>query len=117
MSEQDRTEKWRPGGWQLAACHAATDRLFVLMHRGDRWTHKHAGEEVWVFDVLRNERIARLPLEHHAASVAVGQDDAPLLFTLSEAASVSVHDATSLTTKGTVEGVGDPSFLLCGPGE
>lgn len=117
VSEEDRAEKWRPGGWQLAAYHAATDRLFVLMHEGDRWTHKHAGEEVWVFDVAKNQRIARVPLEHHAASVAVTQDDAPLLFTLSEAASVSVHDATSFEAKGTLEGVGDSPFLLYVPGE
>lgn len=117
VNEEDRAEKWRPGGWQLAAYHAATDRLFVLMHEGDRWTHKHAGEEVWVFDVQKNERVARVPLEHHAASVAVSQDDAPLLFTLSEEASLSVHDATSFEAKGTLEGVGDSPFLLYVPGE
>lgn len=117
VSEEDRAEKWRPGGWQLAAYHAATDRLFVLMHEGDRWTHKHAGEEVWVFDVANNRRIARVPLEHHAASVAVSQDEAPLLFTLSESASLSVYDATSFEAKGTVEGVGDSPFLLYVPGE
>jgi len=117
VNEEDRAEKWRPGGWQLAAYHAATDRLFVLMHEGDRWTHKHAGEEVWVFDVTRNERIARVPLEHHAASLAVSQDDAPLLFTLSEEASISVHDATSFEARGTLEGVGDSPFLLYVPGE
>jgi methylamine dehydrogenase heavy chain len=117
VSEPDRAERWRPGGWQLAAYHAATDRLFVLMHRGERWTHKHAGEEVWVFDVQKNERIARVPIEHHAASVAVSQDDAPVLFTLSETASLSVYDATSFEAKGTLEGIGDSPFLLYVPGE
>ncbi len=41
---------WRPGGWQNAAYHAPSNRLFVLMHEGGIWTHKQAGEEVWVFD-------------------------------------------------------------------
>ncbi len=112
LGEEDRAENWRPGGWQLLAYHAASDRLFVLMHRGGKWTHKQAGEEVWVFDANSHERVARVPLEHHAISVSVSQDDAPLLFTLSEEASLSVFDATSFEPRGTVEGLGDSPFLL-----
>ena len=117
LTEEDRAEKWRPGGWQLMAYHAGTDRLFVLMHEGDRWTHKEAGEEVWVFDVGERKRVARVPLEHPAISVSVSQDDQPLLFTLSEAASVSVFDATDYSPKGTIEGVGDSPFLMYVQGE
>ncbi len=48
-------EGWRPGGWQLAAYHAPTDRLFVLMHEGGLWTHKQAGTEVWVYDAATRQ--------------------------------------------------------------
>lgn len=112
VGEADRAEQWRPGGWQLAGFHAATNRLFVLMHQGGDWTHKHAGAEVWVFDTTKRERIKRLPLEEHAISVAVSQDDQPLLFTLSEAASMSVFDATSYEHKGDRGSLGDSPFLL-----
>ncbi len=117
LTEEDRAEKWRPGGWQLMAYHPSTNRLFVLMHEGDRWTHKEAGEEVWVFDVKAKKRVARVPLEHPAISVSITQDEQPLLFTLSEAASVSVFDGTDFSLRGTIEGVGDSPFLMYVQGE
>lgn len=117
LDAKDQAAHWRPGGWQLLAYHASTDRLFVLMHRGPRWTHKHGGEEVWVFDVSRNQRVARIPLEHHAISLAVSQDSSPLLYALSESASLAVFDGTSLKAMGVMEGIGDSPFLLYVPGE
>ena len=60
---------WRPGGWQLAAYHAPTDRLFVLMHEGGQWTHKQAGTEVWVYDAASGKRVQRVPLEHPSISL------------------------------------------------
>ena len=99
--------KWRPGGWQLAAFHAPTHRLFVLMHEGGKWTHKVAGEEVWVFDTETKQRIHRLHLPGHRFSIAVTQDEQPLLFALSETASISVFDATTWEHKGEREGLGD----------
>jgi methylamine dehydrogenase heavy chain len=74
---------WRPGGSRLAAWHKASGRLFVLMHAGAHWTHKEPGTEIWVFDITRHQRLARLPLRGGpAGAVAVTQDDAPLLFAL-----------------------------------
>ncbi len=112
VNEEDRAQGWRPGGWQLLAYHAPSDRLFVLMHRGGPWTHKQPGEEVWVFDANTRRRLARVPLAHPALSLAVSQDDSPLLFALSEAASLTVFDAVSFEEKGTLEGLGDSPFLL-----
>ncbi len=117
LSDADRAESWRPGGWQLMAYHAPSDRLFVLMHRGGRWTHKQAGEEVWVFDVNTRERLQRIPLEHHSISLSVSQDEKPLLFALSEAASLTVIDLGSGEVKGVLEGLGDSPFLTYVVGE
>ena len=110
-------EGWRPGGWQNAAYHAPSNRLFVLMHQGGPWTHKQAGEEVWVFDAASGERVHRLPLEHHSHSLTVSNDEQPLLFALTETASVQVYDATSWAHKGTKEGLGISPFLLYTFGE
>jgi methylamine dehydrogenase heavy chain len=110
-------EGWRPGGWQLATFHAATNRLFVLMHQGGNWTHKKPGEEVWVYDTAGKKLLQRIPLEHHAISVTVTQDDQPLLFVLDEAARLSSYDATSYEHKGDKEGVGISPFLLSVYGE
>lgn len=108
---------WRPGGWQLAAYHAPSNRLFVLMHQGGPWTHKQAGEEVWVFDVASQRRVQRVPLEEHAHSLTVSNDDQPLLFALTETAALQVFDATSYAHKGTKEGIGISPYLLYTFGE
>ena len=110
-------EGWRPGGWDLATYHAATDRLFVLMHEGGPWTHKQAGAEVWVYQASTGKRLQRVPLEHHAASVAVTTDDQPLMFALTETASLQVYDATSYALKGVKEGIGISPFVLYTTGE
>jgi methylamine dehydrogenase heavy chain len=87
------------------------------MHEGGIWTHKQAGEEVWVFDATSHERLARVPLEEHSHSMTVSQDDEPLLFALTETAMVQVYDATSLEHQGTKEGVGISPYLLYTFGE
>ena len=78
---------WRPGGWQLAAYHAPTDRLFVLMHEGGIWTHKQAGDEVWVYDAASGKRLQRVPLEHHShLARRSARTTSRLLFALTETA-------------------------------
>lgn len=110
-------EGWRPGGWQLAAFHAGSGRLFVLMHEGGPWTHKQAGEEVWVFDVKTKQRVARHKLAHHSHSMTVSQDEKPLLFAITETAMLQVLDATTGEEKGHREGVGISPYLLYTMGE
>lgn len=86
---------WRPGGaGQVIALHRATKRLFVLMHTGNFWTHKVAGEEVWVFDAARRTLIRRIPLASPARSLAVSQDAEPLLFAVGEGGLSVLNAAT-----------------------
>jgi methylamine dehydrogenase heavy chain len=87
------------------------------MHEGGIWTHKQAGEEVWVFDATSHERLERVPLEHHSHSMTVSQDEQPLLFALTETAAVQVYDATSFEHKGTKEGIGISPYVLYTFGE
>jgi methylamine dehydrogenase heavy chain len=108
---------WRTGGVQHLAAHAASNRLFALMHHGGPDTHKEAGEEVWVFDLATRERKARIELRPPGFTVmgeradvwrtwpwplaglgtwqiAVTQDDAPLLVTASRfTGGLGVYDA------------------------
>ncbi len=100
---------WRPGGLQLVALHAASERLFVVMHEGGPGTHKDAGPEIWSFDLTSKRRVARIEPPALAAaflgqtlgldmdsfvatllrwvlpadtihSIAISQDEEPLLF-------------------------------------
>lgn len=63
-------ERWRPGGRTLAAIHEATGRLFVLMHEGGGpETYKDPGTEVWVYDLDRRIRVARIELENSGLTI------------------------------------------------
>jgi methylamine dehydrogenase heavy chain len=51
---------WRIGGPQHLAVHAASGRLYALMHQGGPDTHKDPGTEVWVFDLATRRRVQRI---------------------------------------------------------
>jgi methylamine dehydrogenase heavy chain len=88
---------WRPGGEQVGALHRGLGRLFVPMHRGGEGTHKDAGTELWVFDLASHHRLARWPLKPvglgPAAAIEVSQDEAPLLFAVTEKGDLAILDA------------------------
>jgi len=116
---------WRPGGLQLVAVHAASQRLFVVMHEGGPGSHKDAGPEIWSFDLAEKRRIGRIEPPSLSAtflgdmlgissdsfsftllkwllpadsvhSIAISQDAAPVLFMRNaELGAVAVVDPDS----------------------
>ncbi len=75
---------WRPGGGQMIALHRSSQRLFVLMHPGNHWTHKRGGTELWFVDARSKKVTRRIPLKAPAQNVAVSQDDKPLVYLFGE---------------------------------
>ncbi|MGD9810962.1 MAG: amine dehydrogenase large subunit, partial [Sphingobium sp.] len=71
---------WYPGTRQPMAYDPKAGELYVLMHMGEYWSHKEAGEEIWVLDVSQRKVVRRLPLEDHAAHIGVAGDAVPLVF-------------------------------------
>ncbi len=114
---EDEEGEWWPGGWQLVSFHPGSNRLFVQMHEGSRWSHKEAGTEVWVYDVESQERVHQLELTTPAWSLIVTQDDEPLLFTVDGGGLTSVYDATSYEHRGDVEETGISPHILYVVGE
>ena len=55
FSEDQRADGWRVGGTQQLALHAPTGRLYSLVHRGERGSHKDAGMQIWVYDMATRE--------------------------------------------------------------
>ena len=108
---------WWPGGWQIASYHPGTNRLFVQMHEGDKWSHKDAATEIWVFDVENQERVGRIELVQPAWSSMVTQDDQPLLFTVDGGGTTSVYDATTYEHRGDVGETGISPHLITVTGE
>src|SRR5262245_12525989 len=96
LDAADKKASWRPGGLQHLSLHAATGRLYSLMHVGGDYSHKDPGNEVWVYDVATRKRTQRIILKAPATSIAVTRDSKPLLFTSFMGASgVNVYDAVS----------------------
>jgi methylamine dehydrogenase heavy chain len=64
VDEDDRLDSWRIGGGQHLAVHAASGRLYALMHQGGPDTHKEPGTEVWVYDLATRRRVQRIPVRN-----------------------------------------------------
>jgi methylamine dehydrogenase heavy chain len=106
---------WRPGGDQLAAYHKASGKLFVLMHPGNYWTHKHGGTEIWVLDTKTHALLSRIPLRPvtssglggdpvpYYTSIGVSQDAKPLLYLLNPEGNDVVLDGTTGTELRKIE--------------
>jgi methylamine dehydrogenase heavy chain len=117
---------WRPGGSQMAAYHKASGKLFVLMHPGNYWTHKHGGTEVWVLDTRTHALVSRFPLRAVPSSglgdepvpyysdMGVSQDAKPLLYLLNDDGNDVVLDATSGEQLRKIEFAGGNSVSVPG---
>jgi methylamine dehydrogenase heavy chain len=68
VDDDDRRASWRIGGAQHLAVHAATGRLYALMHQGGPDTHKEPGTEVWVYDLASKRRVQKIPVVNPLAS-------------------------------------------------
>jgi methylamine dehydrogenase heavy chain len=76
----DGKKHWRPGGYQPIALHVQSGRLYVGMHPdGKEGSHKEPAREIWVFDMAKKSRVARVPGSMSIA-LAITRSDKPLLF-------------------------------------
>jgi methylamine dehydrogenase heavy chain len=113
LTDNDKHEGWRPGGWQPVAYYAEGHLMFVLMHRGGEWTQKKAGGQVWIFDVTQRSRVARIPLPVEANAIRVTQDSKPILFAASTHEGViQVFSALGGKYQGQIEEMGEPYTLF-----
>ena len=93
VTEKERSENWRPGGWQLIGSDAMS-RMYLLMHKdGREGSHKDAGSEVWVFDINRQKRVQRVPLKNRGISIELTRDANPLLLVVNTDMNIDVYDA------------------------
>jgi methylamine dehydrogenase heavy chain len=94
-TDAERAAGWLPGGWQVSHFHSPSNRLFVLMHRGRYWTEKSSSEEVWTFDALTGQRQSRIRLRERAQSVAVSQDDDPVVYVIADSYRIDGYRAAT----------------------
>lgn len=68
FDDADRRDSWRVGGAQHLAVHAASGRLYALVHQGGPDTHKEPGHEVWAWDLGARKRVLRIRVVSPSAS-------------------------------------------------
>ncbi|MGB5697297.1 MAG: amine dehydrogenase large subunit [Polyangiales bacterium] len=51
-------DEWRIGGAQHLALHPGTKRLYSIVHRGEPGSHKAPGDEIWVYDLAAQKKVA-----------------------------------------------------------
>jgi len=113
LSDAERAENWRIGGWQHLAVHETSGRLYSIMHQGGFDTYQEPGHEIWVYDLARKTRVAVITTVHETVSIEVTQDDSPLLFGIAaDAPALDVYDVMSSSHLRTVDELGSGLSLL-----
>lgn len=113
LTEAERADNWRPGGWQQTAYHRPSDTIYLLVDQRDQWRHKTASRFVVAINAATGERIAKHELGHEIDSINVSQDDNPLLYALSTAdKTLYVHDAASGEQLRSVDQLGRAPQIL-----
>ncbi len=97
---------WLPGGGQVMALHKPSGHLYVLMHKGEFWSHKEGGEEIWDVDLARRKVVKRRPLKDEVHNIEVTQDAAPLIFVNDEKGTTFVIDAQTMAEERKIEKTG-----------
>ena len=113
LDEEDRDANWRIGGMQAVALHNARQHLYLLMHQGDFYTYEEPGPEIWIYDLATQARIEKIKTRHSSISIAVSQDDSPLLYSITEdLSSLDIYDASSGEYLRSAGEIGITPFLL-----
>lgn len=112
LSDAERNDSWRIGGFQHLAVHQSSGRLYSIMHRGGPYSRKDSGRDIWVYEVPGKKRVKKIKTDRPTGLIQVTQDDAPLLFTAAVEENVlHVYDADSGAYLRSVEVGYTPSGL------
>ena len=84
LTAAEREANWRAGGMQPLALHEATQRLYLLMRQGDFFSYESPGPEIWVYDLKTRKQVGKIKTRQPSLSIAVSQDEAPLLYAITE---------------------------------
>lgn len=82
FSDAERKENWKPGGIQHLAVHSASDKLYSLVHQGQKDSHKDPGQDVWVYDLKSGKQLQKIKLDNLSTSIQVSKDNEPLMFSI-----------------------------------
>ncbi len=92
VSTKDKAKSWRPSGGQPISSDGK-NKLYVLMRENAvEGYHYAGGNEVWVFDAVKQKRLSRIKLIRQGHAIEITQGDQPHLV-VAMAEGVDVYDA------------------------
>lgn len=106
---------WFPGGSQVMALHRPSSTLYVLMHKGEYWTHKEGAEEIWAVDLATKKVTRRIPLKDPVNNIEITQDDAAMIMVTDRMNNGRVIDAKTGEIKHTIENAGGGHITVVEP--
>jgi len=106
---------WVPGGRQPFAVDYVAGRLYVLMHVGEQWSHKEAGQEIWIVDLAKHKVVLRHPTPGKVSNIQVSQEGKPLVYVNGGDGKAWVLEGDTLETKYTLDHAGGGALFLGAP--
>lgn len=113
LSEKEKAEKWRPGGWQPVAYHKDRNEIYLLADQREKWTHKTPSRFVVVADATTGKRLRKIEMKHDIDAIAVSQDKEPHLYALDTVAkTMHTFDAKTGKHVASIDELGKAPVLL-----
>jgi methylamine dehydrogenase heavy chain len=97
---------WYPGGMQPTALHRPSGTLWVLMHKGEYWSHKEGAEEIWGVDLATKKVVKRYPVKGHPRNIEITQDDAAMIMINGMENNAAIIDSKTGEVKHEIENAG-----------
>ncbi|OYX92600.1 MAG: methylamine dehydrogenase [Novosphingobium sp. 35-62-5] len=97
---------WYPGGMQPTALHRPSGTLWVLMHKGEYWSHKEGAEEIWGLDLATKKLVKRIPVRGHPRNIEITQDDAAMIMVNGMDNNAMIIDSKTGEVKHEIENAG-----------
>lgn len=97
---------WYPGGMQPMALHRPSGTVWVLMHKGEYWSHKEGAEEIWGLDLAAKKLIKRIPVKGHPRNIEITQDDAAMIMVNGMENNATIIDSKTGEVKHEIENAG-----------
>ena len=95
LTEREKKQNWRPGGWQIASVDDAGQAYFLMHKDGFDGSHKSGGSEVWVYHLKNQQRIKKIPLKDGGISIELSRGENPYLVVSNANFDIDVYNANS----------------------
>lgn len=106
---------WYPGGMQPMALHRPSGTVWVLMHKGEYWSHKEGAEEIWGLDLATKKLVKRIPVEGHPRNIEITQDDAAMIMVNGMDNNAVIIDSKTGEVKHEIENAGGGLITVAEP--